>query len=246
MPAILGGLPTRCTHDAILEGKGRSGGNAASNASAASPDRVTFVPLSSTAAGRRGKVQSAGRARWFFPHPAAVTPVRRGPLAPQGMMRILFGVYVGRLVSAQVMPPDKDELPGVVKGWVGNTWDGAEGGVTNQSQWVPISMDGFFVKEDDGSLYGATMWDEGGHESSAWSANGDMLGACVDTHGWARGGGQDIAADDQFVYSSQRQAPCGDGVSAGDGLQAGPCTWVGGPVSSHKQCIHTEKTKRIL
>jgi hypothetical protein len=152
-----------------------------------------------------------------------------------GMTRaLLLGLCVAMrqlgVSVAQVMPPDKDELAGVVKAWVGNTWDGAEGGVTNSSQWVPISMDGFFVKENDGSLYGATMWDEGGHESSTWSADGDMLGACVDTHGWARGGGQDITADDDFIYSSQRQAPCGDGVFVGNRLQrsAGPCTWVGG------------------
>ena len=127
--------------------------------------------------------------------------------------------------------PQPPELTGVTKGWVANTWDGSPGGVTNSSQWVPIAMDGFFVKENDGSLYGATMWDEGGHESSTWSADGDMLGALVDTHGWARGGGQDIAADDNFVYSSQRQAPCGDGVSQSLEVAAppGPCTWPGGP-----------------
>lgn len=126
--------------------------------------------------------------------------------------------------------PAPRELAGVTKGWVANTWDGSPGGVTNTSQWVPIAMDGFFVKENDGSLYGATMWDESGHESSTWSADGDMLGALVDTHGWARGGGQDIAADDSFVYSSQRQAPCGDGVSKSLENAATPsCTWPGGP-----------------
>ena len=144
------------------------------------------------------------------------------------------GLLVTLLVAgATAMPPSAQlaaELTGVKKGWVANTWDGSPGGVTNSSQWVPIAMDGFFVKENDGSLYGATMWDEGGHESSTWSADGDMLGALVDTHGWARGGGQDIAADDSFVYSSQRQAPCGDGLRQSlQDAAAPPCTWPGGP-----------------
>jgi hypothetical protein len=38
------------------------------------------------------------------------------------------------------------ELP-TTKAWVANTWNGAPGGPTGQSQWVPIAMDGFFVKE---------------------------------------------------------------------------------------------------
>jgi hypothetical protein len=51
-----------------------------------------------------------------------------------------------------------------------------------------------------------------------------------DTHGWARGGGQDIAANSDFVFSSQMQAPCGDGVDVASDVHVDtndkPCTWV--------------------
>ena len=86
------------------------------------------------------------------------------------------------------------------------------------------------IIRDDGTLYAATRWDEGGHEATKWSPDGHLLGGLPDTHGWARGGGQDITANSDFVFSSQMQAPCGDGVDAASDVYVDtndkPCTWV--------------------
>jgi sugar lactone lactonase YvrE len=81
--------------------------------------------------------------------------------------------------------------------WFGNTFSG-------KKVWVQDSILDIYVSKS-GTIYGATIWDEGGREFGIYK-NGKVIGGCEDTHGWGVGGGPTVTANKKYIFISNLQS----------------------------------------
>jgi hypothetical protein len=95
--------------------------------------------------------------------------------------------------------------------WIGNTFGGEVAPGIPYHKHVQISADDVFVAPD-GTVYTDTNWDENGYEAGFYR-DGDVRGALEElSHGWGRGGGGAITANDRYVYAAMTQSG-DDGVN---------------------------------
>lgn len=75
--------------------------------------------------------------------------------------------------------------------WLGNTFGGGP-------KWVQNFIEGLAVGPD-GTVVCASTWDEAGREYGIYR-NGDVVGMCVDTHGWGELGGSAVAMGPRYLF----------------------------------------------
>ena len=89
--------------------------------------------------------------------------------------------------------------------WIGNTFGGEVVPGIPYHKHVQISADDVFVAPD-GTVYTDTNWDENGYEAGFYR-EGDVRGALEElSHGWGRGGGAAVTANDRYVYAAMTQS----------------------------------------
>jgi len=89
--------------------------------------------------------------------------------------------------------------------WIGNTFGGEIAPGLPDHKHVQISADDVYVAPD-GTVYTDTNWDENGYEAGFYR-DGDVRGALEElSHGWGRGGGGAVTANDRYVYAAMTQS----------------------------------------
>jgi hypothetical protein len=91
--------------------------------------------------------------------------------------------------------------------WIGNTYGGIDS--NGNRKWVPIAVEAI-AATPDGTLLSDTPWDEGGGEIAAWHNGQATYGMA--THGWGNGGGDAIAANNEYVYAAMTIGNEGGGL----------------------------------
>jgi len=123
---------------------------------------------------------------------------------------IIIAILILNISDAQEPPLD------VKVSWLGNTF-GGEGDNSIQN-----FIDAMIVLPD-GTVITNSGWDEDGGEASLYR-DGRKLGDLKDLHGWGRGGGDAVAADDEYIYVTLWQSGCdgGDDSLNANGLNSYP------------------------
>ncbi|QLE56525.1 hypothetical protein [Nostoc sp. TCL26-01] len=83
--------------------------------------------------------------------------------------------------------------------WIGNSFGG--------KKWVQNYVEAMYVAPN-GTVYTNSHWDEAGAEAAIYK-DGDVLGVLSDTHGWSRGGGKAVTANDKYIYIAISQGSVG-------------------------------------
>lgn len=108
---------------------------------------------------------------------------------------IIYGLVTIFFPSASVSKPYRTS-------WIGNTFGG--------DKWVQNFIEAMYVMPD-GTVYTNSIWDEAGRQAGIYK-NGDAIGMLKELHGWGRGGGVAIAANDKYVYAAMTQGNEGGGL----------------------------------
>ena len=87
--------------------------------------------------------------------------------------------------------------------WLGNTFGGG-------SRWVQNFIEGLYVAPD-GTVYAASTWDEACREFGIYKG-GDIVGNCLDTHGWGMGGGTAVTANEKYLFIAHSHGNEGGGL----------------------------------
>ena len=100
----------------------------------------------------------------------------------------------------RVLPdPDTD----YTTSWIGNSYSGRD------DLWVQNFVDGMFVLPD-GTVFANSQWDESGRELGVYQ-EGAVVARAADLHGWGRGGGFAVTANEDKVYMAMGQGGCDGG-----------------------------------
>ena len=91
--------------------------------------------------------------------------------------------------------------------WLGNTYPGRVG-------WVQNNIASIYVAPD-GTVYSNTIWDEGGHEVTAYR-NGQVVMSGDHTHGSGNAGGIAIAGNSRYLYTGAGIGSPGPGPTMGN------------------------------
>ena len=109
------------------------------------------------------------------------------------------------LLAASLPSPSQAQSLTYSTSWIGNTFGGEAAPGLPYHKHVQISADDVFVAPD-GTVYTDTGWDENGYEAGFYR-DGDVRGALEElSHGWGRGGGGAVTADDRYVYAAMTQS----------------------------------------
>ncbi|MBW4645965.1 MAG: hypothetical protein KME23_23740 [Goleter apudmare HA4340-LM2] len=84
--------------------------------------------------------------------------------------------------------------------WIGNTFGGGK-------KWVQNHVEAMYVAAD-GTVYTNSVWDEASREAGIYR-NGQPIGMLEDLHGWNRGGGQAVTANNKYIYIAMSQGAVG-------------------------------------
>jgi hypothetical protein len=101
--------------------------------------------------------------------------------------------------------------------WLGNSFGGGD-------KWVQNYILGMCVAPD-GTVYTASVWDEAGREFGIYR-NGDIIGACKETHGWGTLGGFAVAVNSKYIFIAHLQGNEGGHLQGKEYPPKGKC-WIG-------------------
>ncbi|MBH8576759.1 hypothetical protein I8752_27965 [Nostocaceae cyanobacterium CENA369] len=84
--------------------------------------------------------------------------------------------------------------------WIGNSFGGGK-------KWVQNNIEAMYIA-GDGTVYTNSQWDEAGAEAGIYK-DGNVIGLLSDTHGWSRGGGKAVTANNKYIYMAMVQGAVG-------------------------------------
>ncbi|BDI33109.1 hypothetical protein CCAX7_51600 [Capsulimonas corticalis] len=85
--------------------------------------------------------------------------------------------------------------------------------------WMQIAANAVYT-EANGATYVNSVYDENGREAGIYR-EGSVVGSFTGLHGWQRGGGKCITADDKYVYLGMVQSDLNDNGAHGPGWPVG-------------------------
>ncbi|MBC1239754.1 hypothetical protein [Nostoc sp. 2RC] len=85
--------------------------------------------------------------------------------------------------------------------WIGNS-------IGSGNLRIQNNIEAMYVTPD-GTVYTNSHWDEAGTEAGIYK-DGKIISALSDTHGWGRGGGKAITANNKYIYLAMTQGSIGN------------------------------------
>ncbi|MDZ8185468.1 MAG: hypothetical protein RMX96_11510 [Nostoc sp. ChiSLP02] len=85
--------------------------------------------------------------------------------------------------------------------WIGNS-------IGSGNLRIQNNIEAMYVTHD-GTVYTNSHWDEAGTEAGIYK-DGKIINALGDTHGWSRGGGKAVTANNKYVYIAMSQGSIGN------------------------------------
>lgn len=108
---------------------------------------------------------------------------------------LIAGLVASTLIALNITPSALPENS-YKTSWIGNSFGGG-------SKWVQIQISALYVTPD-GTAYTNSGWDEAGREAGIYK-DGDAIGMASTLHGWGRGGGRAVTANDKYLFVAMSQ-----------------------------------------